>query len=298
MTVNSLNLGQICAYYGMKHSTMEMFAASLTPTSRVRAVLDVLAASSEFSALAMRGEEEERELVALHEHVPIKISDAQHVDAHVKTHLLLQAHFSRLALSDGLRADLCSILPVAFNLLTALVDVVASQGWWTPVMAGMRVCQMIVQGVWDSDHPLKQLDVPPVEGISSIYEFIELSEDEKRAMLEGRDASTVAVLCNRYPAPGVSWQVIPDGPYSGGQVVQLRVRMEVEYGDDDLQVPSLRYPIKHFESWWIVITDMDDTTIRSIKRITGTSAVVEGCAGIGIAGGREGCVEGKDDGGV
>ena len=48
--------------------------------------------------------------------------------------------------------------------------------------------------------------------------------------------------------------------------------------DDDLQVPSLHYPINHFESWWIVITDMDDinTSIRSIKCITVTSSMVEG----------------------
>ena len=81
MKVNSLNHGQVCAWYGMKHLRMEMVVASLTPTSRVGAVLDVIAASTEFSSLVMRGGKEE-ELVALQEHVPIKISDAHHVDSH------------------------------------------------------------------------------------------------------------------------------------------------------------------------------------------------------------------------
>ena len=94
-----------------------------------------------------------------------------------------------------------------------------------------------MQGVWDWDDSLKQLDLSPVEGISTVYDCIELSEDEKDVMVEGRDASTVTVICNRYPGLGVSWQVIPAGAHSLGQVVQLRVRMEVE--DDDLQVPSL-----------------------------------------------------------
>ena len=94
-----------------------------------------------------------------------------------------------------------------------------------------------MQGVWDWDDSLKQLDLSPVEGISTVYDCIELSEDEKDVMVEGRDASTVTVICNRYPGLGVSWQVIPAGPHSLGQVVQLRVRMEVE--DDNLQVPSL-----------------------------------------------------------
>ena len=229
-------------------------------------------------------------MVALQEHVPIKISDAYHFDPHAKTHLLLQAHFSRIPLSEGLRDDLCRILPMAFNLLTALVDVVASQGWWTPGMAAMRICQMIVQGMWDSDHPLKQIDLSPVEGISTVYDFIELSEGEKDVMLEGKDASTVAIICNRYPAPEVSWQVIPVGPHSQGQVVQLRVRMEMGYEDDNLQVPSLHYPINHFESWWIVITDMEDdnTSIHSIKRITVTSPIVEGVLDVELP------VEGND----
>ena len=88
-----------------------------------------------------------------------------------------------------------------------------------------------MQGVWDWDDSLKQLDLSPVEGISTVYDCIELSEDEKDVMVEGRDASTVTVICNRYPGLGVSWQVIPAGPHSLGQVVQLRVRMEVE--DDE-----------------------------------------------------------------
>src|ERR1700733_5632073 len=96
----------------------------------------------------------------------------------------------------------------------------------------------------------------------------------KNVMVEGRDASTVTVICNRYPGLGVSWQVIPVGPHSLGQVVQLRVRME--YEDDDLQIPSFHYPINRFESWWIVITEMNDinTSIHSIKCITVTSSMV------------------------
>ena len=45
------------------------------------AVVDVIAASTEFSSLVMRGGEE-GELGALQEHVPIKISEGHHVDPH------------------------------------------------------------------------------------------------------------------------------------------------------------------------------------------------------------------------
>ena len=237
MTVSPLNLGQICAYYAVKHSTIEMFAASLTSTSRIRAILDVLAASSEFSSLSIRMNEEEEELSALHELVPIKPSDAHFFDPHIKANLLLQAHFSRIPLSEDLMIDLHTILPTALNLLTALVDVVASQAWMIPAMAAMKVCQMVMQAVWDSDHPLKQINLSPIEGISSIYDFIELPDDAKFALLENRDASSVADFCNRYPAPEVSWEAVTPGPYSPGQELQLKFTIKTDYKDDNLEVP-------------------------------------------------------------
>lgn len=274
MTISPLNLGQICAYYAVKHSTIEMFAASLTSTSRIRAILDVLVASSEFSSLPIR-ESEEGELLELHELVPLRLSDAHYFDPHVKANLLLQAHFSRIPLSAELSTDLHTILPTALNLLTAIVDVVASQAWLTPAMAAMRVCQMIVQGVWDSDPPLKQINLPPVEGISSIYDFIELPDDRKFALLENHDASSIAAFCNRYPAPEVSWEATTPGPYSPGQELRLKFTIQTDYQEDNLGVPSPHYPIRRLESWWILIADANSSTLRSIKRITMTLPIVE-----------------------
>ena len=275
MTVSPLNLGQICAYYAVKHATIEMFAASLTPTSRIRAVLDVLAAASEFDALPIR-EGEEEVLAELHELVPIKLTEGHFFDPHVKANLLLQAHFSRIPLANDLAADLCNtILPVSLNLLTALVDVVASQAWLTPAMAAMKVCQMVVQAVWDSDHPLKQLDLPPTEGIPSVYDFIELSDGDKLGILGERDALSAAAFCNRYPAPEVSWKVTGAEPCSPGQEVRVGFAIRTDYQDDNLQVPSLHHPLQRFESWWVVLADADSATIRSIKRITMTSPTAE-----------------------
>ena len=38
----------------------------------------------------------------------------------------------------------------------------------------------------NGDDSLKQLDLSPVEGISTVYDCIELSEDEKDVMVEGK----------------------------------------------------------------------------------------------------------------
>src|SRR5579871_2253696 len=116
-----------------------------------------------------------------------------------------------------------------------------------PAMTAMRMCQMIVQGMWDTDHPLKQIDLIPTESISSVYDFIELSDKEKYALLENRDASMIATFCNRYPAPEISWEIVPSGPYSSGQELQLKFIIQTDYQEDNLNAPSSHYPIRHLE---------------------------------------------------
>ena len=38
-----------------------------------------------------------------------------------------------------------------------MVDVISSQGWLGAATAAMDLCQMLVQGQWESDSPLLQL---------------------------------------------------------------------------------------------------------------------------------------------
>ena len=164
---------------------------------------------------------------------------------------------------------------MTLTLLTALVDVVASQASLLPTMTAMKLCQMIVQADWDSDHPLKQLDLSPIEGVSSIYDFIDLSDENKLAMLEKGDALSIATFCNRYPALDVSSKTDLIPPHSPGQNLQFTFSIRSDYQDDTLLVPSLHYPFKHLESWCILITDANSSIIHSIKRITMTSSNIE-----------------------
>ena len=38
-----------------------------------------------------------------------------------------------------------------------MVDVISSQGWLVAATGAMDLCQMLVQGQWESDSPLMQL---------------------------------------------------------------------------------------------------------------------------------------------
>ena len=87
---------------------------------------------------------------------PHKLPDTTY-DAHAKTLTLLQCHFSRKAIPADLRSDQKVILKNALKLIQTIVDVISSNGWLKPALAAMELSQMIVQGLWNKDHVLKQV---------------------------------------------------------------------------------------------------------------------------------------------
>jgi pre-mRNA-splicing helicase BRR2 len=56
-----------------------------------------------------------------------------------------------------LRADQKLILKDSLKLIQAIVDVISSNGWLKPALAAMELSQMVVQGLWNKDHVLKQV---------------------------------------------------------------------------------------------------------------------------------------------
>jgi activating signal cointegrator complex subunit 3 len=67
-------------------------------------------------------------------------------DPHVKTNLLLQAHFTRMELpiSDYV-TDTKSVLDQSIRVLQAMVDVAANGGWLQTALSTMHLLQMIMQ---------------------------------------------------------------------------------------------------------------------------------------------------------
>lgn len=149
LTVSALNLGMIAAYYGVSYVTMEVFVLSIKEKTKMRGLLEVLSSAAEFETIPIRPRET-RFLTHLYSRVPVKLP-AESVDLtspHFKVFLLLQAHFSRIDLGSGdLQADLEQILAWTPRLLSAIVDVMSSEGW-LGCMGAMDLGQMCVQGVW------------------------------------------------------------------------------------------------------------------------------------------------------
>lgn len=285
--LSPLNLGMIASYYYIEYTTVELFASSITAKTKVKGVLEILAASSEYSHITIR-QGEETQLKKVARHLPNPIPDqARWEDPATKALVLLQAHFSRFSLTNDLHYDLSTILSDAIKLLQAMVDVISSQGWLRPALAAMEVSQMIVQGIWDKDPILLQIphfDARIIEElkslsnpIESVFDLLEMDDDLRNSVLKMSVSklSNVAMFCNAYPNIEVNYELEVDGDVIAGDSVTIKVKLNRECDDDsdDIdtsalgQVVSSRYPISKREGWWLIIGDTNNNSLLSIKRV-------------------------------
>ncbi|KAE9318202.1 U5 small nuclear ribonucleoprotein helicase [Phytophthora fragariae] len=296
-----LNLGMIAAYYYIKYTTIELFACSLKADSKVRALLTILSSATEFSDLPSRfGEDKKLEGLAKH----LKFSVAAGGDygqAHVKTNVLLQVHFSKQhdRLSPALRQDLDFILRHAVRLLHAMVDVISSNGWLKPALAAMDLAQMVVQAQWSSDSPLLQIpfftrdmlkklgEMDLDEEVETPVDILSMEDDARGNLLplDTQKMSAVAKFCNAYPDVTVQTKVQQDGKnLPQGSAVSVKVQLEREGADEEDEeeeqdeskelglVNACHYPAKKAENWWVVLGDSKKNTLLSIKRVPFASA--------------------------
>eukprot|EP00879_Flechtneria_rotunda_P031935 GHRR01035044.1.p1 GENE.GHRR01035044.1~~GHRR01035044.1.p1 ORF type:complete len:130 (-),score=34.28 GHRR01035044.1:317-706(-) len=116
MDLTPLNLGMIASYYYITYTTIELFANSLTPKTKVKGLLEIVAAASEFDTLPLRPGEE-NVIERMLKHAPVAVDKPKYSDIHTKVNALLQAHFSRDRLSGDLGNDARIAVKEAARLL-------------------------------------------------------------------------------------------------------------------------------------------------------------------------------------
>ena len=288
--LSPLNLGMIASYYYIEYTTIELFASSVTAKTKVKGVVEILAASSEFAHLTIR-QGEEQQLQRVSRHLPHQVPEqVKWEDPSTKALVLLQAHFSRFTLSNDLASDLDVILADSSKLLQALVDVVSSHGWLRPALAVMEVAQMAVQGMWEKDDVL--LQVPHFDArivaelralpqpVESVFDVLDMDEEVRNKVLQMTPAklSDVALFCNAYPNIDVQYELLgAQGDVPAGETVTMKVKLSRETGDDEEEeevdtsalgvVVCPRFPVPKREGWWLVIGDTNSNGLLSIKRV-------------------------------
>lgn len=288
--VSPLNLGMISAYYYVQYTTIELIASSVTAKTKIRGVLEIVAAASEYSSLPIRfGEEKALKILAMN--LTHKLPEAaQYHDPNTKALILLQCHFSRKVLSPDLRVDQKLVVHESVNLIQAVVDVVSSNGWLKPALAAMELSQMVVQGLWNKDNVLKQIphftdeivqrcaDYEGDEPIESVFDILTLDEDVRNDILRLPEdkLADVAVFCNNYPNVEVSFKVIDADEVTAGDPVRISVQLKREVDEGDLaetelealgKVSATLFPGEKREGWWIVVGDTSTNLLYSLKRV-------------------------------
>jgi pre-mRNA-splicing helicase BRR2 len=286
--VSPLNLGMIAAYYYVQYRTLELVASSVTAKTKIRGILEILSASWEFSTLPMRFGED-KTMKHLARTLTHALPEGSAFDANTKALVLLQSHFSRKTVSPDMRSDQHIVLKESVTLLQAIIDVISSNGWLKPALAAMELSQMTVQGLWNKDHVLKQIPhfsdeivkrcvaYKGEEAIESVFDILTLEDDVRNDLLRLPDEkmADVAVFCNNYPNIEVSFDVEDADDVTAGDPVKISVSLEREV-DEDMEEEELAelgkvsaplFPGEKKEGWWLVVGDMSNNSLLSLKRV-------------------------------
>jgi len=279
LEVSPLNLGMIASYYYIAYTTIELFASSLQPSTKLKGLIEILASASEYDLLPMRHREDDA-LAKLAIHCSQKLDNPRWTDPHTKANLLLQCHFSRREVSRELARDLHEVLDKSTRLIQAMVDVLSSSGWLSPALAAMELCQMCVQGIWDRDPVLLQLphmtkelaNKAAKQGIEVVFDLMEMEDDDRTELLGMTPAqlSDVARACNRYPNIEMSFDVEDADDVAAGDSVTVLVSLERDT-EEVTKVPTVhapRFPKVKEEGWWLVVGDVKSNVLLCIKRIS------------------------------
>ncbi|KAI4262470.1 MAG: hypothetical protein L6R42_002352 [Xanthoria sp. 1 TBL-2021] len=286
-TVTPLNAAMIAAYYNISFVTMQTFLLSLSGRTKLKGILEIVTSATEFESIQIR-RHEDHILRRVYDRVPVKMAQPAYESPHFKAFVLLQAHFSRMALPIDLAKDQEMILAKVLNLLSGCVDVLSSEGHLN-AMNAMEMSQMIVQAMWDSDSPLKQIphfsdDVIKVAnkaGVKDIMEFMDAMDPgnpESKTLAKGlgldnKQLSQVAAFTNdKYPDVELDFEVLDKDDITAGSPSYLQIKItrnvEDEDAEPDTTVHAPFYPARKTENWWLVVGEESTKNLLAIKRVT------------------------------
>ncbi|RKF59071.1 Pre-mRNA-splicing factor brr2 [Erysiphe neolycopersici] len=289
-SVMPLNPAMIAAYYNISYITMQTFLLSLSGRTKLKGILEIVSSATEFETIQIR-RHEHNTLMRIYDMVPVKMAQPSFDSPNFKAFVLLQAHFSRRQLPIDLTKDQDLILSKVLNLLSAIVDILSSDGHIN-AMNAMEMSQMVVQAMWDRDSPLKQIPnfTPDVikaaneYGVKDIFEFMEAMDPAenpdyntliKKLGLSQSQLATAANFTNsKYPNIEMEFELEgPENIKAGYPAyIDIKISREVEEeekaGEIDTTVHAPFYPGKKMENWWLVVGEESSKSLFAIKRVT------------------------------
>ncbi|CAG1963457.1 unnamed protein product [Fusarium graminearum] len=300
------NAAMIAAYYNISYITMQTFILSLGARTKLKGIMEIVTSATEFETIQIRRHEDSL-LRRIYDRVPVKMSEVVYDSPHFKSFVLLQAHFSRMQLPIDLAKDQEILLTKILSLLSAMVDILSSEGHLN-AMSAMEMSQMIVQAMWDRDSPLKQIphfspevvkvanefgyvkccdseieaSANSLRRIKDIFDFMEAMNPEENAdynklvkrlgMSQNQLAEAANFTNDKYPDLELEHEVLDEDEIRAREPAYLNIKitrnMEEEDADHDSTVHAPFYPSKKMENWWLVVGEEKTKTLLAIKRVT------------------------------
>lgn len=87
--LEALNMAMISSYYYISYTTIELFQSSLTAKTKLKGLLEIISAASEFDDLPVRPGEEDS-IERLLRHAKLAIAKPDYTDPHTKANALMQ----------------------------------------------------------------------------------------------------------------------------------------------------------------------------------------------------------------
>lgn len=272
--LSPLNGAMIASHYSVSFQSMKKLG-ELTSKSRLRNIIEAVTSASEFDDMPVRPGEELL-LAKISGQVPLKLAnDTDFMLPQVKAFVLVQAHLSRISLPFELAHDQKSILSRVLKLVHASVDTLSSEGYLNALQA-MDLSQMVVQGLWNRESPLRQIPHSSDAmlqrckkfNVETVYDIMSLEDEERDEVLqlEGSRLQDVAEFVNKYPNIDVQYEFDTSTPVKVDEPKTIVVTVERDEEAEDLEVVSLRYPETKTEAWWIVVGDAETRQLYAIKK--------------------------------
>lgn len=266
----------VSAHYDVSFLSLNMLLTSLSGGATLQELLKTLSKASEFEAIPIR-EDELSVLQKLNQRVPFKVENIRGNLLESKTYLLLQAHFSRLRLTPELSLDQKVVLQKSVSLVNAMVDILSGDGRLN-AMTAMDISQMIAQGVWDVDSPLKQipffndgiLDRCAKKGIETVYDVMALEDEEREDIMpvDQSELYEIASFVNNYPNVELEYSVDQTEKFKAGTQRVVSVTLTRDEMPETLVVKSKQLPFERLESWWIVMGEVATKQLHAIKKVS------------------------------
>ncbi|CAK75634.1 unnamed protein product (macronuclear) [Paramecium tetraurelia] len=261
-------LGNLAAFYYLKHTTLKHFDDRIQKQSNFEDLLHTLAYSSEFNEVPVRHNEEHLN-EALSKLCKLKYDKHKMNHPNEKAYLLLQAHIFRLKcpLKD-FETDQKLILDQCIRIIGCMIEVSASKGYLQTTLNIIYMLQTIVQGFVKNEeqilmnlphlHKLKHEQcINRVRNIKDLLQFYNLREFDsflQNNVHHKEGISEIMKAINALPDIQLAFTKTEN---------QLKVNLKNESTPDN-KVYIQKLNKQREASWWLILGE-DDRIVQMKK---------------------------------